>query len=155
MNLGTAPVHLLAKEYPMFAERITILECIRDARLLILCLSFCLLTACSNSSRDLARESRLWTGGGNAHAGAIEIRKYGCSTCHTIPGVPGARGLVGPPLTGIANRSYIAGELPNTPANLMHWIQHPHSVEAHTVMPEMDVTDGDSRDIAAYLYTLR
>jgi cytochrome c1 len=58
-------------------------------------------------------------------------------------------------LTGIGNRSYIAGELPNTPTNLMRWIQHPQSVEAHTIMPEMGVTEDDSRDIAAYLYTLR
>jgi cytochrome c2 len=114
-----------------------------------------LLSGCSNPSSDLVQESRLWTGGGNADAGRVEIRKYGCNTCHTIPGIPGAYGLVGPPLTGIGNRSYIAGELPNTPSNLMHWIQHPHSVEAHTLMPEMGVTEEDSRDIAAYLYTLR
>ena len=109
--------------------------------------------ACSRSD-DLRRESYLWTGG-NAQAGAQHIRKYGCYTCHDISGVPGAHGLVGPPLDGIGNRTYIAGELPNTPANLMHWIQHPHQVEPHTLMPEMGVTDQDSRDIAAYLYTLR
>ena len=69
--------------------------------------------------------------------------------------VPGARGLVGPPLDGIRDRYYIAGELANTPTNLVQWIQHPHQVEPHTVMPEMGVTEQDSRDIAAYLYTLR
>jgi len=37
----------------------------------------------------------------------------------------------------------------------MRWIQHPHQIEPHTVMPEMNVTEQDSRDIAAYLYTLR
>ena len=72
--------------------------------------------------------------------------------CHTIDGVPGAHGLVGPPLDGIALREFIAGELPNTPQNLMRWIQHPRQVEPHTVMPEMGVTEQDSRDIAAYLY---
>jgi cytochrome c1 len=36
----------------------------------------------------------------------------------------------------------------------MQWIQHPHQVEPHTAMPEMGVTEQDSRDIAAYLYTL-
>ncbi len=113
------------------------------------------LAACSDPSQDLVRQARFWTGGGDAAAGRTEIRKYGCETCHTIPGVPGSRGLVGPPLTGIGNRTYIAGELPNTPANLMTWIQHPHAVEPHTVMPEMGVTVNDSRDIAAYLYTLR
>jgi cytochrome c1 len=62
---------------------------------------------------------------------------------------------VGPPLDGIGNRQYIAGELPNTAENLMLWIQHPRQVEPHTVMPEMNVNEQDSRDIAAYLYTLQ
>ncbi|HEY6442833.1 MAG TPA: c-type cytochrome [Candidatus Acidoferrales bacterium] len=112
------------------------------------------LCACSGlNSREL-RDASLVTGGGNASAGRYEIATYGCPTCHTIAGVAGARGLVGPPLNGIGNRSYIAGEIPNTPSNLEHWIQHPHSVEPHTIMPEMNVSDSDSRDIAAYLYTL-
>jgi cytochrome c2 len=113
------------------------------------------LTACSDISSEQVRASYIMTGGGNARAGRQDIRKYGCNACHTIPGVAGARGLVGPPLDGIANREYIAGELQNTPENLMKWIQHPHQVEPHTVMPEMNVSDQDSRDIAAYLYTLR
>jgi cytochrome c len=105
------------------------------------------------SSKEINNTAKL-TGGGNASAGKLEIRKYGCNSCHTISGVPGARGLVGPPLNGIRDRYYIAGELPNTPKNLMRWIQHPLQVESHTVMPEMGVTEQDSRDIAAYLYTL-
>jgi cytochrome c len=113
------------------------------------------LAACNRISRTDARAAYITTGGGDAHAGRNAIQRYGCNTCHDIPGVPGARGLVGPPLGGIAMRQYIAGELPNTAANLMRWIQHPHSVEAHTLMPDMEVTDHDSRDIAAYLYTLR
>ncbi len=113
------------------------------------------LAACSRLSSDQVRAAYIMTGGGNARAGRQDIRKYGCNACHTIPGVAGARGLVGPPLDGIANREYIAGVLQNTPENLMKWIQHPHQVEPHTVMPEMNVSDQDSRDITAYLYTLR
>ena len=109
---------------------------------------------CSDMSSSRVHAAYVTTGGGNARVGRSDIRKYGCYTCHTISGVPGARGLVGPPLDGIGNRQYIAGELPNNAANLMRWIQHPHSVEPHTVMPEMGVTEQDSRDIAAYLYTL-
>jgi len=112
------------------------------------------LCACSGLSRREIRDASWTTGGGNARAGRYEIATYGCPTCHTISGVPGARGLVGPPLNGIGNRSFIAGEIPNTPSNLEHWIQHPHSIEPHTIMPEMNVSDSDSRDIAAYLYTL-
>jgi len=110
---------------------------------------------CSDVDSGRVRAAYIMTGGGNARLGRADIRKYGCYTCHTISGVPGARGLVGPPLDGIGQRQYIAGELPNNAANLMRWIQHPHSVEPHTLMPEMGVTETDSRDIAAFLYTLR
>ena len=120
---------------------------------LLLLVSFS--TACSDISSDRAHAAYVTTAGGNARAGRDAIRRYGCNACHTISGVPGANGLVGPPLDGIANRQYIAGELPNTAANLMLWIQHPRQVEPHTAMPEMNVTEQDSRDIAAYLYTLR
>lgn len=95
------------------------------------------------------------TGGGDARAGKEAIRHYGCQGCHIIPGMSGARGLVGPPLDHLANRIYVAGQLPNTPDNLMHWIRHPHDVLQHTAMPDMGVTEKDSRDIAAYLYTLK
>ena len=92
---------------------------------------------------------------GDPSHGPEKIRQYGCYSCHTIPGITGANGLVGPPLAGIRDRVFLAGELPNTPENITQWIQHPRQFEPHTVMPEMGVTDQDSRDIAAYLYTLR
>jgi cytochrome c2 len=130
------------------------------AKLLIAALIPACAFAINGCSHTRARErelkaASLLTSGGDARAGRETIRKYGCHTCHTIDGVPGATGLVGPPLNGIRQRSYIAGELPNTPENMMHWIQHPHTVEPQTIMPEMNVTEQDSRDIAAYLYTLR
>ena len=111
--------------------------------------------ACDRLPDKTVKEAALLTNGGNARDGRTEIRKYGCNTCHDISGVPGARGLIGPPLEQIGRRYYIAGELPNNPENLMQWIRHPHQVEPHTLMPEMGVTDQDSRDIAAYLYTLK
>ena len=37
---------------------------------------------------------------GNPALGPDKIRKYGCYTCHVIPGVDGAKGLVGPSLAG-------------------------------------------------------
>lgn len=114
-----------------------------------------LFISCDNLSDSRVRAAYITTSGGNARTGRDAIRKYGCYACHTIDGVPGAHGLVGPPLDGVGNREFIAGELPNTPANLMRWIQHPRQVEPHTVMPEMGVTEQDSRDIVAYLYTLR
>jgi cytochrome c2 len=111
--------------------------------------------ACDQLSQKDVEQASTLTGGGNARSGRTQIRKYGCNTCHEVPGVPGARALIGPPLDGVGQRYYLAGELPNSPENLMLWIQHPRKVEPHTAMPEMGVTEQDSRDIAAYLYTLR
>lgn len=93
--------------------------------------------------------------GGVASRGRQVIIKKHCGSCHTIPGIPDARGLVGPPLFFFSRRTYIAGELPNTPANLVKWIYSPHSVEPGTAMPELGLTEQQARDVAAYLYTLR
>jgi cytochrome c len=93
--------------------------------------------------------------GGNIHAGKALLQAYGCGSCHVIPGVPGARGLVGPPLLFWARRTYIAGELPNTPDNLVKWIEAPPSVEPGTAMPTLGVSEQQARDMAAYLYTIR
>jgi cytochrome c2 len=114
-----------------------------------------LLCGCDRLTRNEVERAAALTGGGNARYGRSTIRKYGCNACRDISGVPGARGLIGPPLDGISQRYYLAGELTNTPDNLMLWIRHPHQVEPHTLMPEMGVTEQDSRDIAAYLYTLK
>jgi cytochrome c oxidase assembly factor CtaG/cytochrome c2 len=93
--------------------------------------------------------------GGDPTRGKDAIRKYGCGACHTVPGVRAARGMVGPSLEGIASRTFLGGQLPNTPDNMKKWIRFPQSVEKGTAMPDMHVTDEDARDIAAYLYTLR
>jgi cytochrome c2 len=112
-------------------------------------------SACDQLNKKRAEQAATLTGGGNAKAGRTEIRKYGCNTCHEISGVPGANGLIGPSLDGVTRRYYLAGEIANTPDNLILWIQHPRKIEPHTAMPEMGVTDQDSRDIAAYLYMLK
>lgn len=93
--------------------------------------------------------------GGDANRARPAIQMYGCGSCHEIPGVAGAHGAVGPPLTGMGKRAYVAGKLPNDPANLVYWIQHPQAVWPGNAMPDLGVTDQDARDIAAYLYTLK
>ena len=72
-----------------------------------------------------------------------------------IPGIHDARGLVAPPLMYFAERTFIAGEVPNTPDNLVRWIRSPQSIESGTAMPALGLTDEQARDVAAYLYTLR
>lgn len=93
--------------------------------------------------------------GGSPSAGARLIASYRCGACHTIPGISGADGLVGPPLTLFARRTYVGGELPNTPSNLIRWIRDPPAVEPNTAMPALGLSEQQARDVAAYLYTLR
>lgn len=91
---------------------------------------------------------------GEPGAGAEAIREYGCGGCHTIPGIEGADTLVGPPLQAWSQRSFIAGYLPNDADNLVAWLQDPEAFRPGTAMPDLDVTDADARDIAAYLLDL-
>jgi cytochrome c len=93
--------------------------------------------------------------GGDPERGRETIAAFRCGACHTIPHVTGADGVVGPPLTAFGRRSFIAGELPNTPRNLVKWIQAPHEVEPAVAMPTLGLDDRQARDVAAYLYTLR
>ena len=92
--------------------------------------------------------------GGDPSRGERSIVAYGCGSCHVIPGVPQAEGRVGPPLTDLADRAFIAGQLPNEPDALVRWIRQPQEIRPGSAMPDLGVTDGDARDIAAYLYTL-
>jgi cytochrome c2 len=93
--------------------------------------------------------------GGSPERGAQVIERYDCGSCHFIPGIAGAGGTVGPPLLWFARRTFIAGELPNTPANLIRWVRDPPSVEPGTAMPVLGLDEQQARDVAAYLYTLR
>jgi cytochrome c len=100
-------------------------------------------------------QSRRPASSADAERGRALIQTHGCATCHTIPGVPRARALVGPPLWGIADRAYIAGVLPNTEVDMIRWLQNPPAADPGTLMPNMGVSEQDARDITAYLYTLR
>lgn len=106
-------------------------------------------TGCSNST---ATAAAIVTGGDPAR-GMSAISRYGCGSCHTIAGLSSAHGLVGPPLIGIRNRMYIAGMLPNTPANIGQWIYDPKSINPKTLMPKIGLSRRDATDIAAYLYS--
>ena len=92
---------------------------------------------------------------GDAEAGAIWIARSGCGSCHQIPGIEHSNGLVGPPLVHWSERTIIAGYLPNTRDNLVHWLQHPQAVAPGNAMPEAGLTPKQAGDIAAYLYTLK
>ncbi|MHB8671235.1 MAG: cytochrome c oxidase assembly protein, partial [Acidimicrobiales bacterium] len=109
------------------------------------------LAGCGSGQRAAPSE----VPGGIPDQGAAAIGHYNCGSCHEIPGIGGAHGLVGPPLWKFKRRSFIAGELSNTPENLMRWLRDPKGVEPGTDMPNLGVTERDARDITAYLYTLK
>jgi cytochrome c len=92
---------------------------------------------------------------GDPKRGMALIKQYGCGGCHLIPDVDDATGNVGPPLLHVGTRAYIAGFLSNSPENMSLWIQDPQQVLPGNAMPRMGVTQQDSRDITAFLYTLK
>jgi cytochrome c2 len=91
---------------------------------------------------------------GDTDRGADLIVQYGCSACHSVPGIARASGRVGPPLDYFAERAFIGGELPNNPDTLVRWIMNAPALIPATAMPRLDVKEQDARDMAAYLYTL-
>jgi cytochrome c len=93
--------------------------------------------------------------GGNVKKGKAAIANHGCATCHEIPGIVGANGLVGPPLKRVASRVYIGGVIQNTPQNMIRWLQNPPAIDDKTAMPNLHLSDSEARDIASYLYTLK
>jgi cytochrome c len=118
-------------------------------------LLFALLAVATACGIQPSSGTTLQVAGGDQARGKTALQQYGCGSCHQISGVSNARGDVGPPLTGLASRRVIAGYLPNTADNLIHWIQNPQSVAPGNVMPNMGVSDQDARDMAAYLATLK
>jgi cytochrome c2 len=114
-------------------------------------ITFAVTASCSTGNRS----APLIVVGGDPNRGKQLIEHYGCGSCHTIPGVRGARALVGPPLTHWSQRGYIAGVLGNTPDNLVNWIQHPRRIVPGSDMPDLGVTEPESRSIAAYLDQIR
>jgi len=92
---------------------------------------------------------------GDPKRGMDLIKQYGCGGCHLIPGIVDATGNVGPPLLHVGTRTYIAGFFSNSPENMARWIQDPQRALPGNAMPQMGVTPQDSRDITAFLYTLK
>jgi cytochrome c len=89
---------------------------------------------------------------GNAAQAPTIFRRYGCSGCHVIPGIPGADGVVGASLSDFSKRVYIAGVLENNSDNLITWIVSPQQVSRQSAMPNTGISEQEARDLAAYLY---
>lgn len=77
-----------------------------------------------------------------------------CVMCHTVRGTP-AGGRVGPDLTHLASREYLAaGTLPLTRGSLAAWIVDPQSVKPGAHMPVVPLEPGDLDPLAAWLMGL-
>jgi len=99
-------------------------------------------------------------------AGQAVIVQANCGSCHTIPGVAGANGTLGPNLgptdsaPPVSGRGMIAtypnGVVPNgSPDDLAAWIQDPPSLKPGTLMPKLALSSDDAAAAAAYLYAIQ
>ncbi|MPZ15891.1 MAG: c-type cytochrome [Chloroflexi bacterium] len=95
---------------------------------------------------------------GDPEHGRQLISTKQCPTCHTVQGVQGATGTLGPNLTNVALRPTLAGDtIQNSPSNMARWIMDAPSEKQGTAMPSMQqmagLTDQEARDIVAFLYS--
>ena len=91
----------------------------------------------------------------NREEGRIVITQAACGSCHEIPGVLNANGLVGPPLARFGRRATVAGVLPNSPDNLAYWLRFPQKIVPGNAMPNTGLSESQAHDAAAYLESLR
>lgn len=120
-----------------------------NARILISALALALLAGCGQGQRPAAGLQ------GDPERGRAALAQHACRTCHMIPGISGPDTYVGRPLAELAERRFIAGGLPNNQSNLVRWIRHPQSIDPHTAMPAMGVSERDALDMSAYLLAPR
>jgi cytochrome c oxidase subunit II len=93
--------------------------------------------------------------GADAKRGEREFMANACASCHTIRGTP-ANGTVGPDLTHLASRSSLAaGVIPNTPVELLRWIENPQSIKPGDKMPGLELSSAQFSSIVSYLSELR
>ena len=111
-------------------------------------MAFALMSLCACADKTDAPRA---IAGADAARGLAVIDRVGCAACHRIPGVAWPTGSVGGSLDGFADRSLIAGRLPNTAEELARFIRDPSAVKPGTAMPTMGVTPEHARLMADYL----
>jgi cytochrome c oxidase subunit 2 len=90
-----------------------------------------------------------------ADRGQVVFNREACAGCHTVRGTP-ATGTVGPDLSDFGARQWIGSlTVPNTTANLEHWIADPQDVKPGNLMPPTNLSPADLAAIAAYLEGLK
>jgi cytochrome c oxidase subunit II len=78
-----------------------------------------------------------------------------CTQCHTVQGTP-ANARVGPNLTHVASRQYIAaGSLQNTRDHLRSWITDPQAIKPGIRMPMNTYSEEDLDALVSYIESLK
>jgi cytochrome c len=111
------------------------------------------LPAC-NWFRDFDFERGARLTGGDPEMGRKKLAMRSCVSCHVIPGVPRGEGKSGPSLEHWSGRSTFLNVYPNTPENLEKWLAKPSHRKPGTAMPDITISPQDSRDMAAYLFSI-
>lgn len=92
---------------------------------------------------------------GDAAQGEQVFLNGSCVGCHTIDGTK-ASGKVGPNLTHIASRQFLAGGvITNTPDNLASWLADPPSLKEGVKMPKLGLSDVQIKQLVAFLESLK
>ncbi|MBM2826135.1 MAG: Cytochrome c oxidase, subunit [Dehalococcoidia bacterium] len=94
---------------------------------------------------------------GDAAKGKELVTAKGCIACHTIQGVPGAAGTIGPELTKIAGKAtFVPGvNLAFNDENLKKWLTNPPAVKPGTAMPNLALSAVEIDNLIAYIKTLK
>jgi cytochrome c oxidase subunit 2 len=78
-----------------------------------------------------------------------------CAACHTVRGTPAA-GTLGPDLTHVASRKFIAaGLVETTRGSLAAWIADPQTLKPGNNMPQIPLDADELRAVSAYLAGLQ
>jgi cytochrome c oxidase subunit 2 len=78
-----------------------------------------------------------------------------CINCHAIRGTA-ANGRFGPDLTHLMSRATLAsGAAENTPENLRRWLKDPDAIKPGSLMPAMQLSDGELDALVRYMLSLR
>ncbi len=91
---------------------------------------------------------------GEAVEGARIFQRQKCDDCHAISS-SNTRPLIGPPLTHIASRHLLGGDIPNTAENLTRWILTPQEIKPGNRMMNPRLLPTDVRPLGAYMESLR
>ena len=97
------------------------------------------------------------SGAGDPAKGKELVTAKGCIACHTIQGVPGAVGTIGPELTKVASKATFVPDvnLAFNDDNLKKWLSNPPGVKPATQMPNLGLSADEINNLVAYLKTLK